>query len=89
VKWQRQACGEFILPQKPIGGIQQPSITSTEYCNVYHIKTADRLPQIETSHHVSLANGQQVEYRVEKKKVFILKDGGKEDKFTIVGEETL
>ena len=89
VKWQRQACGDSILPQKPIGGIEQPSITSTKYCDVYHIKAADRLFQIATSRHVSFANGQQVEYRVEKKKMFILKERGKEDKFTIVGEETL
>lgn len=88
VKWERQACSEFILPQKPIGGVQQPSITSTEYCNVYRVKTADRLFQITESRHASLANGQQVEYRVVKKKMFILKDYGKEDKFTIIGEET-
>jgi hypothetical protein len=88
VKWQRQACGQFVLPQKPVGGIEQPNITSTEYCNEYQIKTADRLILISGSRHASLDNGQEVEYRVEKKNMFILKDRGKEDKFTIVGEET-
>ena len=89
VKWQRQACGQFILPQKPIGGIEQPSITSTQYCNVYHIKIADLLFQIESRHKPSLENGQTVAFRLEKRKMFIRNERGKEDKFDIVGEESL